>query len=80
MGNPVQMHAGSTTVYETIETHGTGCSGCTDTSMRVAGRCGSETVCVNPGSVYPEGLLQGVLVTLRVIRGVIKSVHLKTEG
>ena len=23
-----------------------------------------KTVCVNPGSVYPEGILQGVLVTL----------------
>ena len=23
-----------------------------------------KTVCVNPGSVYPEGILQGVLLTL----------------
>jgi uncharacterized protein len=77
MGNPVQMHAGSTTLYKTIEKH-----------QPLLGLHGhihegrgnikiGRTICVNPGSVYPEGLLQGVLVTL--VAGEIKSVHL-TQG
>ena len=36
-----------------------------------------KTVCVNPGSVYPEGILQGVLVTLH--DGEVDSVQL-TQG
>lgn len=77
MGNPVQMHAGSTTVYETIETHQPllGLHGHIHEG-RGQVRIG-KTVCVNPGSVYPEGLLQGVLVTLQ--DGAVKSVHL-TQG
>jgi Icc-related predicted phosphoesterase len=77
MGNPVQMHAGSTTVYETIETHQPllGLHGHIHEG-RGQVRIG-KTVCVNPGSVYPEGLLQGVLVTLQ--DGTVKSVHL-TQG
>jgi len=77
MGNPVQMHAGSTTLYAAIEKHqpmlglhghiheGRG-------NIRIG-----RTVCVNPGSVYPEGLLQGVLVTLE--DGAVKGVQL-TQG
>ncbi|HXV24785.1 MAG TPA: metallophosphoesterase [Alphaproteobacteria bacterium] len=77
MGNPVQMHAGSTTLLEIIRTH-----------QPLLGLHGhihegrgqikiGNTVCVNPGSVYPEGMLQGVLVTLQ--DGTVKSVHL-TQG
>ncbi len=77
MGNPVQMHAGSTELYKTIEKH-----------QPLLGLHGhihegrgqikiGRTVCVNPGSTYPEGLLQGVLVTLQ--DGAIKSVSL-TQG
>ena len=35
------------------------------------------SVCVNPGSVYPEGILQGVLITLE--EDTVKSVQL-TQG
>ena len=77
MGNPVQMHAGSSTVLKIIEKH-----------QPLLGLHGhihegrgnvkiGKTVCVNPGSVYPEGLLQGVLVTL--VGGEITTVHL-TQG
>jgi Icc-related predicted phosphoesterase len=77
MGNPVQMHAGSTTLYSTIEKqqpllglHGHIHEGRGQIKI-------GKTVCVNPGSVYPEGLLQGVLVTLQ--GGEVKGVHL-TQG
>lgn len=77
MGNPVQMHAGSTTVHKTIQQH-----------QPLLGLHGhihegrgnikiGKTVCANPGSAYPEGLLQGVLVTL--VGGAIKSLDL-TQG
>jgi len=77
MGHPVQMHAGSSTLYEVIETH-----------QPLLGLHGhihegrgnikiGKTVCVNPGSVYPEGILQGVLVTLA--GGEVKSVQM-TQG
>ncbi len=77
MGNPVQMHAGSTALHQAIESHqpllglhghiheGRG-------NIKIGG-----TVCVNPGSVYPEGILQGVLVTLR--DGAVRSVQM-TQG
>lgn len=77
MGNPVQMHAGSVAVFETIERH--------QPLLGIHGhihegrgniKIGS-TVCVNPGSVYPEGLLQGVLITLR--DGVVENVQM-TQG
>lgn len=77
MGNPVPMHAGSTTVLSVIEKyqpllglHGHIHEGRGQVKI-------GKTVCVNPGSVYPEGLLQGVLVTLQ--DGAVKSVHL-TQG
>ena len=77
MGNPVQMHAGSTTVLKTIER----CQPLLGLHGHIHEGRGNikigRTVCVNPGSVYPEGLLQGVLVTL--VGGEIKAVHL-TQG
>ncbi|MGH6932409.1 MAG: metallophosphoesterase family protein [Dongiaceae bacterium] len=77
MGNPVQMHAGSTTLYKTIEK----CQPLLGLHGHIHEGRGQikigKTVCVNPGSVYPEGLLQGVLVTLQ--GGEVKSVHL-TQG
>jgi Icc-related predicted phosphoesterase len=77
MGNPVQMHAGSTTVLESIKEHqpllgihghiheGRG-------NIRIG-----KSVCINPGSVYPEGILQGALITLD--DGAVKNVTL-TQG
>ncbi len=64
MGNPVQMHAGCKAVLDAIRQHqpllgihghiheGRG-------NIRVG-----QTVCVNPGSVYPEGILQGAMIIL----------------
>lgn len=65
MGNPVSMHGGSSVVHETIERH--------QPLLGVHGHIHEgrgnikigKTVCVNPGSVYPEGILQGVLITLQ---------------
>jgi Icc-related predicted phosphoesterase len=77
MGNPVSMHAGSTAVFEAIEKyqpllglHGHIHEGRGQISI-------GRTVCVNPGSVYPEGILQGALVTLQ--GGSIKGIQL-TQG
>jgi hypothetical protein len=77
MGNPVQMHAGSSALTETIKEqqpmlgiHGHIHEG--RGSIKIG-----NTVCVNPGSVYPEGLLQGVLVTLN--DGEVESAQL-TQG
>jgi len=77
MGNPVQMHAGSTELYKTIERaqpllglHGHIHEGRGQIKI-------GRTICVNPGSTYPEGLLQGVLVTLQ--DGEIRNVSL-TQG
>ncbi len=77
MGNPVQMHAGSSALTETIKQqqpmlgiHGHIHEG--RGSIKIG-----NTVCVNPGSVYPEGLLQGALVTLN--DGEVESVQL-TQG
>jgi Icc-related predicted phosphoesterase len=77
MGNPVQMHAGSTALLDSIKEH-----------QPLLGLHGhihegrgnikiGQTVCVNPGSVYPEGILQGVLIKIR--GGEIKGVQL-TQG
>ena len=74
MGNPVSMHAGSVALYETIEKyqpllgiHGHIHEGRGNIKI-------GKTVCVNPGSVYPEGILQGVLITLQ--GGWVKGVQL----
>ena len=77
MGNPVQMHAGSSALLDTLKVqqpmlgiHGHIHEGRGNIKI-------GNTVCVNPGSVYPEGLLQGVLVTLN--NGEVESVQL-TQG
>ena len=74
MGNPVQMHAGSTAVRQAIEKfqpllglHGHIHEGRGRITI-------GKTVCVNPGSVYHEGLLQGILVALG--EGGIKDIQL----
>jgi Icc-related predicted phosphoesterase len=76
-GNPVMASAGSTAVRELIEEHqplltlhghiheGRGVT-------RLAG-----SVCVNPGSVYSEGVLNGSIIRLRP--GEVRDVHL-TQG
>lgn len=77
MGNPVQMHAGSTALREAIEQH--------QPLLSLHGHIHESrgnvklgrTVCVNPGSVYPEGYLQGALIHLK--GGAVKSVQL-TQG
>jgi Icc-related predicted phosphoesterase len=76
-GNPVQMHAGSTAVLNVINE--------TQPLLALHGHIHEgrgnikigRTTCVNPGSVYPEGLLQGVLMTLS--DGEIEQVQL-TQG
>lgn len=64
MGNPVMAPAGSTAVREAIERlqplmglHGHIHEGRGETKI-------GRTICLNPGSVYSEGVLNGVLVTL----------------
>jgi Icc-related predicted phosphoesterase len=77
MGQPVPMHAGSIELYKAIEQH--------QPLLGIHGHIHEgrgqikigRTVCINPGSTYPEGLLQGALVTLQ--DGGIKSVNL-TQG
>ncbi len=64
MGNPVMAPAGSTAVREAIEElqplvglHGHIHEGRGETKI-------GRTLCLNPGSVYSEGVLNGVLLTL----------------
>ena len=64
MGMPVQMHAGSETLVNVIKQcqpllglHGHIHEG------RAKIKIG-KTICINPGSVYPEGILQGAMITL----------------
>jgi Icc-related predicted phosphoesterase len=65
MGMPAQIHAGSRTLTEIIKTH-----------QPLLGLHGhihegrakiniGKSICINPGSVYPEGILQGALIILR---------------
>lgn len=65
MGLPVQTHAGCQTLLDVIREH-----------QPLLGLHGhihegrakiniGKTVCINPGSVYPEGILQGATITLR---------------
>jgi Icc-related predicted phosphoesterase len=65
MGLPVQVHAGCQTLTDIIKKH-----------QPLLGLHGhihegrakiniGKTICINPGSVYPEGILQGALITLR---------------
>ena len=65
MGLPAQIHAGCQTLNAIIKEH-----------QPLLGLHGhihegrakiniGETVCINPGSVYPEGILQGAMITLQ---------------
>ena len=77
MGNPVQMHAGSTSLHEALKEHQP-LLGLHGHIHEGRGKINiGDTVCVNPGSVYPEGILQGVLVTLQGSE--VKAVQL-TQG
>ena len=65
MGMPVQMHAGSETLVDVIKQcqpllglHGHIHEGRAKINI-------GKTICINPGSVYPEGILQGAMITLR---------------
>ena len=76
-GNPVHLHAGCKALYNAIEQH--------QPILSVHGHIHEgrgnikigNTTCINPGSVYPEGLLQGALVTLQ--GGEVTGVQL-TQG
>jgi Icc-related predicted phosphoesterase len=65
MGLPAQIHAGCQALVDVIKEH-----------QPLLGLHGhihegrakiniGRTICINPGSVYPEGILQGALITLR---------------
>ena len=65
MGLPAQIHAGCQTLTDIIREH-----------QPLLGLHGhihegrakiniGKTICINPGSVYPEGILQGAMITLR---------------
>jgi Icc-related predicted phosphoesterase len=64
MGNPVMAPAGSTAVREAIERHQPllGLHGHIHEGRGEAQL--GRTLCLNPGSVYSEGILNGVLLTL----------------
>jgi Icc-related predicted phosphoesterase len=65
MGMPVQTHAGSQALLDVIKRH--------QPMLGLHGHIHEgrarinigQTVCINPGSVYPEGILQGALIVLR---------------
>lgn len=74
MGNPAKMHGGSDCVREVIESeqplvglHGHIHEGRGSINL-------GRTVCVNPGSAYPEGILQGTL--LKISGGTVESVQM----
>lgn len=77
MGNPVSQHAGSKSLMDSIEKH--------QPLLGIHGHIHEgrgkinigRTVCVNPGSVYPEGILQGALITVKGSK--VKGVNL-TQG
>jgi Icc-related predicted phosphoesterase len=77
MGLPVQVHAGCKTLVEVIKQHQPllGLHGHVHEG-RAKINIGS-TVCVNPGSVYPEGILQGAMIVLS--DGKVTQVNL-TQG
>ena len=76
-GNPVMTSAGSTAVRELIETHQPllGLHGHIHEGRGIARV--ARTVCVNPGSNYSEGILNGSLI--RLGKGEVRDVHL-TQG
>jgi Icc-related predicted phosphoesterase len=65
MGLPVQTHAGCQTLVDVIKQHQPllGLHGHVHEG-RAKINIG-KTICINPGSVYPEGILQGAMITLR---------------
>jgi uncharacterized protein len=65
MGLPVQTHAGCQTLLDIIREHQPllGLHGHVHEG-RAKINIG-KTICINPGSVYPEGILQGAMITLR---------------
>jgi Icc-related predicted phosphoesterase len=65
MGLPVQVHAGCQTLIDVIKQHQPllGLHGHVHEG-RAKINIGN-TICINPGSVYPEGILQGALITLK---------------
>ena len=65
MGLPAQIHAGCQTLSDIIKQHQPllGLHGHVHEG-RAKINIG-KTICINPGSVYPEGILQGALITLR---------------
>lgn len=65
MGMPAQMHAGCRTLVDVIKAqqpllalHGHIHEGRAQINI-------GKTICINPGSVYPEGILQGAMIILR---------------
>ena len=76
-GNPVMTSAGSTAVRELIEAHQPllGLHGHIHEGRGIARI--DRTLCVNPGSNYSEGVLNGSLIRLR--QGEVRDVHL-TQG
>ena len=76
-GNPVMTSAGSTAVRELIEAHQPllGLHGHIHEGRGIARV--ARTVCVNPGSNYSEGILNGSLI--RLGKGKVRDVHL-TQG
>jgi uncharacterized protein len=76
-GNPVMTSAGSTAVRELIETYQPllGLHGHIHEGRGIARI--DRTVCVNPGSNYSEGVLNGSLIRLK--QGEVRDVHL-TQG
>ena len=74
MGLPAQIHAGCQTLVDIIKEyqpllglHGHIHEGRAKINI-------GKTICINPGSVYPEGILQGALITLR--QGEVTQVNL----
>jgi uncharacterized protein len=65
MGMPAQLHAGCQTLLDVIKQH--------QPMLGLHGHIHEgrakinigKTICINPGSVYPEGILQGAMIILR---------------
>lgn len=77
MGLPAQTHAGCQTLNDIIKEHQPllGLHGHVHEGRAKINIGG--TVCINPGSVYPEGILQGAMITLE--DGVVAQTSL-TQG
>jgi uncharacterized protein len=65
MGMPAQLHAGCQALVDVIKQHQPllGLHGHIHEGRAKINL--GKTICINPGSVYPEGILQGALVVLR---------------